>query len=254
LDLSVLDELPQGRRPVKTFVVPSQKREAGFRWVAQKVEAGEQAFVVCPLIEESAAEGLTQVRAAAEEYRKIKERMPKISVGLLHGRMRVGEKTKAMKSFRQGKIGVLVATPVVEVGLDVPRATIMIVEAAERFGLASLHQLRGRVGRGMKESYCFLFTEEKSAAVLSRLRALERIQSGFELAELDLKMRGPGEIYGVKQHGLLEFKFADFADPVLLQSSREAAGRYFEEDPQLSRNALFREAYDSFVRSLVEPN
>ena len=254
LDLSVLDELPPGRKRIKTFVVPAQKREDGYRWIRQRVKAGDQAFVICPLIEESATESMQQVRAATAEFEAISKIMPDVKVGLLHGRIKSQEKTKTMDSFKRGEIGVLVSTPVVEVGIDVPNATIMVVEAAERFGLASLHQLRGRVGRGEKESFCFLFAEKESTESIDRLRALEQNESGFQLAELDLKRRGPGEIYGVKQHGLTELKVADLTDSRLLKDAQEAARSVFQGDFPLKEYPELEAELERFSTSLVGPN
>ena len=254
LDLSVLDELPPGRKRIKTFVVPAQKREDGYRWIRQRVKAGDQTFVICPLIEESVAESMQQVKAATAEFEVISKIMPDVRVGLLHGRMKSPEKTKTMDSFKRGEIGVLVSTPVVEVGIDVPNATIMVVEAAERFGLASLHQLRGRVGRGEKESFCFLFAEKESAESIDRLRALEQNESGFQLAELDLKRRGPGEIYGVKQHGLTELKVADLTDSRLLKDAQEAARSVFQGDFPLKDYPELEVELERFSTSLIEPN
>lgn len=254
LDLSVLDELPPGRKPPKTFAVPSYKREAGYRWVYQRVQAGDQAFVICPLIEGSLTETMPQVKAATVEYEKLCQLMPGVSIGLLHGRLSSKEKSEIMKNFKSGKISILVSTPVVEVGVDVPNATIMIVEAAERFGLASLHQLRGRIGRGEKESFCFLFTEEKAPAAFKRLQQLEKTTNGFELAELDLKMRGPGELYGVRQHGLTELKVADLTDASLLKISRDSARELFKQDPNLLRHPTLAKELSRFSAALVEPN
>jgi len=250
LDLSVLDELPPGRKRIKTFVVPAQKREDGYRWIRQRVKAGGQAFVICPLIEESEAESMKQVKAATAEFEAISRIMPDVKVGLLHGRMKSQEKTKTMGSFKRGEIGVLVSTPVVEVGIDVPNATIMVVEAAERFGLASLHQLRGRVGRGEKESFCFIFAEKESAESIDRLRALEQNESGFQLAELDLKRRGPGEIYGVKQHGLTELKVADLTNSRLLKDAQEAARSIFQGDFPLKEYPELKAELERFSTSI----
>lgn len=231
LDLSTLDELPAGRQKITTWVVPPQKREAAYNWIRERVKnTDEQAFIVCPLIEESEVETMKSVRAAAAEYKRLsKEVFPDLSLGLLHGRIKGKEKGEIMGKFRQGEHDILVSTPVVEVGIDIPNATVMMVEAAERFGLAQLHQLRGRVGRGPKQSYCLLFTESATARVLVRLRALERTMSGRQLAELDLKLRGPGEVYGTRQHGFPELKVATFSDLELIRKSRNEAEKLFED-------------------------
>lgn len=226
LDLSTLEEMPKGRIGIKTWVVPPQKREAAYIWIRERVkETDEQAFIVCPLIEESEKETMKSVKAAAVEFERLSKKVfPDLRLGLLHGRMKSQEKNEIMEKFRTGSLDILVATPVVEVGIDMPNATIMMVEAAERFGLAQLHQLRGRVGRGSKQSYCLLFTDSQSGHVATRLKALERTLSGAQLAELDLKMRGPGEVYGTMQHGFPELKIASFSDFDLIKRARDAAG------------------------------
>jgi len=254
LDLSILDEMPPGRKRVKTFVVPSQKRTAGYQWIRQQAKAGNQAFVICPLIEKSEAESMRQVKAATREFETLAEAMPDVKVDLLHGKLSAKEKSRVMDSFKRGETQVLVSTPVVEVGIDVPNATVMVIEAAERFGLASLHQLRGRVGRGEKTSYCFLFTQEESPDVFQRLKSLEKIANGFELAELDLKRRGPGEIYGIKQHGLTELKVADLTDAEMLKIARDAAQDLLRIDPQLSSHPNLDRELFRFSKALVEPN
>lgn len=225
LDLSTLDEMPKGRVQIKTWVVPQQKREAAYSWIRERVkETDEQAFIVCPLIEESEKETMKSVRAASAEFERLSEKVfPDLRLGLLHGRIKNEEKNKVMEKFKKGELDILVATPVVEVGIDMPDATIMLVEAAERFGLAQLHQLRGRVGRGTKQSYCLLFTNSCSDRAAARLKALERTLSGAQLAELDLKMRGPGEVYGTMQHGFPELKIASFSDFELIKRARDAA-------------------------------
>jgi len=228
LSLSTLNELPKGRQDITTWIVPPQKRDGAFKWIGKNIkETKAQAYVVCPLIEESAAETMQSVKAATGEYRDIKLRLPNLVIGLLHGRMTAKEKDLALNGFRSHRTDILVATPVVEVGIDVPNATIMVIEGAERFGLAQLHQLRGRVGRGEKKSYCLLFGESLSPKALSRLNALQKSSSGFELAELDLKLRGPGEIYGLKQHGLPELKIASWQDVNSIKNAKDVAGEAF---------------------------
>jgi len=251
LDISILDEIPPGRKEVKTFVVPEEKRLSSYSWVGKRIKEGDQAFVICPLIEESEKESMQQVKAANVEYEKLKKVYPGTKIGLLHGRLKAKEKDQVMESFRRGKTKILVSTPVVEVGIDIPNATIMIVEAAERFGLAALHQLRGRVGRGEKDSYFFLFSENTSPSVLTRLKALEKTSNGFDLAELDLKLRGPGEIYGTRQHGLAGLKIADFTNVKMLKETRDAAEKLA---PDLDRNHLLAKKLNQFSSSLVEPN
>lgn len=225
LDLSVLDEMPKGRINIKTWVVPPQKRTGAYKWIRERVkDTDEQAFIVCPLIEQSEKETMKSVKAASVEFEKLrKEIFPDLRLELLHGRIRGKEKDKIMHKFKAGDVDILVATPVVEVGIDIPTATIMMIEASERFGLAQLHQLRGRVGRGVKQSYCLLMTDSKNTRVLQRLRALERDLSGAELAQLDLELRGPGEIFGTAQSGFPELKVGDFSNFELIKTAREAA-------------------------------
>ncbi len=224
LDLSTLDELPKGRKPITTWVVPPQKHDKAYNWIEKQIKKDKmQVFVICPLIEESKKETMQQVKAATSEYERLIKVFPDLNIGLLHGRQKPQIKNKELDKFKKGKIDLLVSTPVVEVGIDVPNATIMVVEAAERFGLAQLHQLRGRVGRGFKKSYCLFFTESKSRKVQSRLNALKKSISGFELAELDLKLRGPGEVFGTRQHGFPELKTASWQDFDLLKKSKEIA-------------------------------
>ena len=224
LDLSTLTELPKGRKQTKTWLVPPQKRKSAEAWIAEQIsKKGIQAFVVCPLIEESDAETLSSVKAATKEFERLKKVFPDFSIALLHGRMSAKEKSRVLKEFKNKEHQILVSTPVIEVGIDVKNANIMVIEAAERFGLAQLHQLRGRVGRGEKEAYCLLFTESKSEKVKARLESVAHTKSGKELAELDLETRGPGEILGIRQHGLPELKIAKWNDFALIQKAREVA-------------------------------
>ncbi|MCX6725814.1 MAG: ATP-dependent DNA helicase RecG [Candidatus Shapirobacteria bacterium] len=223
LDLSVIDEMPVGRQKVKTWVVPPQKREAAYQWLKKQIKdnAG-QCFLVCPFIDIS--ETLQTVKAAKDEYEKLaKNVFPDLRLGLLHGKMKSQEKETVLEKFRQRKIDLLVTTPVVEVGIDIPQATIIVIEGAERFGLSQLHQLRGRVGRNQKESYCLLFSNFTSGKTFERIKALEKINVGFKLAELDLKLRGPGEVYGISQHGFFDLKTASFNDIDLLEKAKKAA-------------------------------
>jgi len=223
LDLSVIDEMPEGRLRVKTWVVPKEKRQPAYDWIRGQVkDTIEQAFIICPLIEES--ETLTSVKAATKEFSLLSQVIfPDLRLGLLHGRLKAKEKEQVLNEFKEGKLDILVATPVVEVGIDIPNATIMLIEAADRFGLAQLHQLRGRVGRSHLQSFCFLFTENENPLIIQRLKALETTYLGGELAEIDLKLRGPGEIYGTRQHGFPDLRVASFADLNLIQKTRKAS-------------------------------
>ena len=233
LDISTIDELPAGRQRVGTRWVPQEKRAGAYRFVRSQVAEGRQAFIVCPLIDESSS---IEAKAATEEYERLSgEVFPDLRVGLLHGRMNPREKEKVLRGFSDGDMDVLVTTAVVEVGIDVPNATIMLIEGAERFGLAQLHQFRGRVGRGEHRSYCFLLpSDTQSAAARERLSALERTHDGFELAEIDLELRGPGDFFGTRQSGLPSLRMAQFfSDRALLESARELAMRIAEVDPEL---------------------
>lgn len=224
LDLSVLTEMPKGRQKVVTWVVPEQKRPASYDWIRLQIkEYSSQVFVVCPLIEDSQTETLADVKSVTTEFEKLKKIFAEFKLGLLHGRLKPGEKEKVLNGFRSKKIDILVTTPVVEVGIDIPNATIMVIEAAERFGLAQLHQLRGRVGRNDQKSYCLLFSNFHSGNAYRRLKAMEKSHSGFELAELDLKMRGPGEIFGTLQSGFPELKIASWSNYELIKETKDLA-------------------------------
>jgi ATP-dependent DNA helicase RecG len=224
LDLSTLDELPKGRQKIITWMIPEIKRKDGFVWIHDQIkEKGVQAFVVCPLIDESTKETMSEVKAANKEFENLQKEFKDLKIDLLHGRLKAREKDDVIEKFKDGKTNILVSTPVVEVGIDIPNATIMVIEAADRFGLASLHQLRGRVGRGSAKSYCLLMTESQTEKTKIRLKAMTRLSSGFQLAELDLKMRGPGEIFGNKQSGIPELKIADWNNIEMIRNTRDVA-------------------------------
>jgi ATP-dependent DNA helicase RecG len=230
-DLSVLDELPPGRQEIVTRLVPEAKRRDAELWVSDHITKGRQVFVVCPLIEESE---MLQVKAVTLEYERLREHVfPQHRLALLHGRMKAEDKDEVMRQFSAGEIDILVSTSVIEVGIDVPNATIMMIEGADRFGLAQLHQFRGRVGRGEHQSYCFLFTDSNGDEALQRLKYMVKFNSGFDLAEMDLQLRGPGEIYGVKQSGIPDLRMATFSDKELLVRVRAAAQRLVDEDVEL---------------------
>ncbi len=224
LDLSVLKEMPKGRQKIVTWVVPGSKRAASYEWMKKQITANKsQIFIVCPLIEDSETETLADVKSVTTEFTNLKIIFKKFNLGLLHGRMKPAEKNGVINDFRNGKTDILVATPVVEVGIDIPNATIMVIEASERFGLAQLHQLRGRVGRGEKKAYCLLFSNFSSGNAYRRLKAMEKSNSGFELAELDLAMRGPGEIFGTAQSGFPELKIASWNNYELIKNTKDLA-------------------------------
>jgi len=251
LDLSVIDEMPIGRLKVKTWVVPPTKRQDAYNWIKKHVkDTDETAFVICPLIEES--ESLKTVKAVTVEFEKLKNQVfPDLRLGLLHGRMKSKEKDQTIEEFRKGDLDILVSTPVVEVGIDIPRATIMLIEAADRFGLAQLHQLRGRVGRGMKESYCLLFSDLTEGKAVQRLKMMETSHLGMELAEMDLRMRGPGEVYGITQHGFPDLKIASYSDLELIQETRQAAESLIGK---LNQYPLLAEKLQRSSKPKVEPN
>lgn len=224
LDLSVLKDMPKGRQEIKTWVVPETKRSGAYTWIDKQITVNaSQAFIVCPLIEDSESETMTDIKSVTSEFEKLKKIFANKKLGLLHGRLKSKEKEEVLQDFKNGKTDILVSTPVVEVGIDIPNATMMIIEAAERFGLAALHQLRGRVGRGVKPSYCLLFSNFHSGTAFMRLKAMEKTHSGFELAELDLKLRGPGEIFGTSQSGFPELRVASWSDYELIKSAKDTA-------------------------------
>ncbi len=230
LDISVIDELPPGRRPVVTGVRGPESRDAAFEFLGEKLAEGRQAYVVYPLIEESEA---LQARAATSMHEKLSARYPEVEVGLLHGRLGSADKDAVMRRFLEGEIRVLVATTVIEVGIDVPNASVMLIEDAERFGLAQLHQLRGRVGRGADQSYCVAFHRGKEPS--ERLLAFASTTDGFALAEEDLRLRGQGDLFGREQHGVASLRFADLErDRDLLEDARRRAREIVDSDPKLS--------------------
>jgi len=244
VDLSELREMPPGRLAVETRVVPPEGRADAYGFIRGQVRAGRQAFVICPLIEESDSLGAKAV--TAEHQRLADEVFPDLRLEMLHGRMPAREKEARMSRFASGAADILVATSVVEVGVDVPNAGIMVIEAAERFGLTQLHQLRGRVGRDRHQAHCLLFEGEADPDGSARLRALETTQSGFDLAEMDLRLRGPGEVVGLRQHGLPEMRAADLLDVALAQRARAAAMGWLDRDPELTAYAPLREAMHGY--------
>jgi ATP-dependent DNA helicase RecG len=252
LDLSILDEMPPGREDIKTRWLRPSERERAYSFVRSQIESGRQAFVICPLVEES---DKIDAKAAVAEYERLqKEVFPDLKLGLLHGRMKAGEKEAVMRSFYSAEIDILVSTSVIEVGIDVPNSTVMVIEGANRFGLAQLHQFRGRVGRGEHQSYCLLLAESVTGDAEERLSALEKTNDGFMLAEKDLEIRGPGEFFGQRQSGLPELQLASLLDMKMLEIAREEAQALFQIDPTLERpeHSLLHEKVSQFWQQAAD--
>jgi ATP-dependent DNA helicase RecG len=238
LDVSVIDELPPGREEIETRWLLPRERERAYAFLRSQVESGRQVFILYPLIEES---DKVEARAAVDEYERLQQHIfPDLTLGLMHGKMKSKEKDAVMTRFRNGEIQILVSTSVIEVGIDVPNATVMLIEGADRFGLAQLHQFRGRVGRGQHRSYCLLLSDTVSPedpqtrTTWERLRAIEDTQDGFQLAEKDLELRGPGDFFGVRQSGLPALRLASLSNVAILEQARAEAQALFKLDPSLS--------------------
>jgi ATP-dependent DNA helicase RecG len=232
LDLSVMDELPPGRQVIETHIFLPVERERAYTQVRKQIEDGHQAFIIYPLVEQGDRD---EAKAAVEEHARLKaEVFPNYRLGLLHGRLKPEEKEAVMAGFRDGEYHILISTSVVEVGVDIPNATLMIIEGANRFGLAQLHQFRGRVGRGEAKSYCILIPESDDAVENERLKAMVETNDGFILAERDLEQRGPGEFLGTRQSGYSELHLANLTDARLIEKARHHAQALFEEDPELT--------------------
>ena len=236
MDLSVIDELPPGRKPVKTYHAQENMRERIYKFVRKQIQLGFQAYVVCPLVEESEKLDLENATQLASKLQQ--EIFPDFRIGLIHGRLNSLEKETIMEKFRQGKINVLVSTTVIEVGVNVPNATVMVIENAERFGLAQLHQLRGRIGRGSEQAYCILISDSHTPETQARMKIMTKTTNGFLLAEEDLKLRGPGEILGTRQHGFPDLKIANLLkDFKILEQTKILAEEIVREGLNL-RNFL----------------
>ncbi len=245
LDLSIIDQLPPGRQPIVTKLVPQDKRYAAYDFIKKQIQSGRQIFVICPLIDPSDKLGSKSV---TEEYEKLNKNIfPDISVGLLHGRLKTEQKEKVMADFVAGRTKILVSTSVVEVGVDVPNASVMMIEGSERFGLAQLHQFRGRVGRAQHQSYCFLFTDSDSALTIERLQALVKSNNGFELAQKDLALRGPGQMFGTAQSGFDQNQIADLYDYKIVKQAQTAAHDLLKQDYTLKHWPALRQKVQALL-------
>ncbi|MDP2598433.1 MAG: GxxExxY protein, partial [Candidatus Liptonbacteria bacterium] len=272
LDISTITELPAGRKDIVTKIVPPTERTKTYAFIREEVGRGRQVFVICPRIDpqtdtdtaqtnagkfpRKSASGpresaLWELKSVKEEYEKLSKKIfPDLTLAMLHGQMKPKEKEKTMREFAEGKTNILVSTSVVEVGVDIKNASIMMIEGSDRFGLAQLYQFRGRVGRGEHQSYCFLFTDSKGTSTNARLRAIVEAKNGFELAEKDLKLRGPGEFLGQSQSGLPDVAMNALRDPELVKSSRAAATKLVQADPSLQKHQLLKSKIEEFQRSI----
>ncbi|TSC69825.1 MAG: ATP-dependent DNA helicase RecG [Parcubacteria group bacterium Gr01-1014_70] len=255
LDLSLLDELPQGRKRPLTKIVPPAKRKDAYEFIRRNVAQGGQVFVICPKIEDKTADAIStesivlDMKSVKAEYKKLSEEIfPDLCVGLLHGKMKPKEKEEAIKKFREKKTQVLVSTSVIEVGMDIPNASVMMIEGADRFGLASLHQFRGRVGRAGQQAYCFLFTDSQNSSTHARLRAFADAKNGFEIAELDLQLRGSGELTGKAQWGVSDMGMEALQNLKMVEAAREEAKKLIDEDPELTRYPLLQERVEQLEK------
>lgn len=260
LDLSMISELPLGRKEIITKIVAPANRDQAYGFIRGQVKKGRQVFVICPRIEQTVDDGqLTidslkqlEVKNVKAEYEKLSQRIfPDLKVAMLHGKMKAKEKESVMNAFKNNETGILVSTSVIEVGVDVPNASIMMIESADRFGLASLYQFRGRVGRGGHQSFCFLFTDSSSAATHKRLTAMIKAKNGFELAEKDLEIRGPGEILGKAQSGIPDLAMNSLKDITLVKASREAAIKILNSDPALKKHSLLKNELEKFKNRYI---
>lgn len=238
LDISILKDMPKGERDVRTFLVPDKKRDDAYGFIRKKVNQGQQVLVICPSIEENDKLG---IKAVEEEYKKLPLKFSLFSISMLHGKMDSDKKQQILYDFKSGKIKILISTSVIEVGIDIPELAIMMIENADRFGLAQLHQLRGRIGRAGQESFLMLFTDSKNNDTIQKLRNFTRIKDGFKLAEYDLSLRGPGEIFGTEQSGFFDFKLASITDFKLISKSKKEAEDLVLEDPKLSKCPILKE-------------
>ncbi|PIS04952.1 MAG: DNA helicase RecG [Candidatus Buchananbacteria bacterium CG10_big_fil_rev_8_21_14_0_10_42_9] len=249
LDISVIKQMPKDRKPIVTKLVTEENRGKAYEFILKNIKAGRQAFVICPLIDPSDKLG---VKAVTEEYEKLNQEVfPTLKIGLLHGKLPAKEKDKVMQEFSDGKLAIIVSTSVVEVGVDVPNATVMMIEGAERFGLAQLHQFRGRVGRSHHQSFCFLFTDQKSPKVIERLKVMTNSNDGFVIAEKDLEFRGAGQVYGIRQSGYFEqLNLASFYDVELIELAKKHADRVLSNDPNLKNHSKLAQKLQSLTSAI----
>lgn len=252
LDISIIDELPPGRQKIDTYAVKKDMEQRVNNFVKKEVDSGRQAYIICPLVEESET---IDLKSVTEQFEYYKEVFKGYNVGILHGKMKNKEKAEIMDKFKNNEISILISTTVVEVGVDVPNATLMVIENAERFGLAQLHQLRGRVGRGKYKSYCILKYEGKSEVVKQRMQIMQQSNDGFVISEKDLELRGPGDFFGTMQHGVPEFKVANlYTDIKIMKSAQEAVKEILEDDPYLEKaeNIKLKEKVDKLFDKRLE--
>jgi ATP-dependent DNA helicase RecG len=260
LDISIIDELPSGRQPIITKIVTQAARSKAYEFIRSQIKNGRQAFFICPRIEASEENNQitskkqslwAEVKNVTEEYEKLsKQIFPELKITMLHGKMKPKEKEFIMQEFNEGKSNILVATSVIEVGIDIPNSTIMLIEGADRFGLAQLYQFRGRVGRGAHQSFCFLFTDSLSDSTTDRLKALIEAKNGFELAEKDLEIRGPGEFIGQKQTGLPDLAMKALKNIKLVKNARTAAEEILSSDPELIKYPALITRLQNFEKTI----
>jgi ATP-dependent DNA helicase RecG len=238
--------MPKNRKPIITRIARSKAdRLYVYQFIQREIDAGRQSFIILPLVEESTH--LQDVKAAIAEHKRLSEEIfPKLRIGLLHGRMKAKEKEQIMSDFKSKSLDVLVATAVVEVGIDIPNATVILIEEADRFGLSQLHQFRGRIGRGEYQSYCFLFPGENASANNERLQAMVNCANGFDLAEKDLALRGPGALFGTRQSGIPDIAMENITNTRLIQIAQQEAAAILQSDPTLSSHPLLKEALQQF--------
>ena len=252
LDLSLLDEMPKGRKKIITKLIPPKKRKEVYKFIKDEIKKGKQAFVICPRIEATETnEVWSEAKAVKEEYEKLSKKIfTDLKIDMLHGKMKVKEKDEAMKNFKNGKTNILVSTSVVEVGIDIPNATLMIIEGAEMFGLSQLHQFRGRIGRSEDQSFCFLFTGSPAIKTTRRLQAVLKSEDGFELAEKDLEIRGPGDVSGSRQWGIPDLAMASLTDVALVEKTRMWAKEILQKDPQLKKHQPLADKIKEFGKKI----